>query len=775
MKLNPMMMAMVATGLLHGGIEAAEVVGVLKDQRNQTIPNAIIHVRDQNIETRTNNEGEFKLDLPAGKYTLDVKGGSEVHFHQAIIVTADTTTIDLQLPYHMDEIVVVMANPLEHTKLDMATPSIVLSADTLAMKRATTLGDILEQEPGMSMSSFGPAVARPVIRGLAGGRVLITNNQMTVQDASITSNDHDVGLEPLLAEQVEVLKGPASLLYGSGAIGGVVNVADGRINQYGADGVNGGVEVRLGDSATSEETVIAKITGGDNSFTYYFDAFTTSTDDIEIPGEAESEIYHEAEHAGEDHEEEEEGVEGLLENSASKSEGLTAGVTWIRDWGYVGLALNRSTKLYGIPGEGHAHEEEHGDEDEDHMGEDHEEEESVSIDMEQTRIDFQAGINNPLDGFDEWYFGLTNTDYEHVELEGPEVGTLFRNEATEFKTFLKHKPADGWRGIIGLQYTDRDFAAIGDEAFVPPSNTSSTALFVLEEKRIDDLKFELGARFERQSISVDDFSDVDESMFSFSAGTVFDITDGQRLAINLASSERAPAVEELYSFGEHLATQTFEVGDPNLVPETSLNLDISYRFKADRFSGEINAYWNSFSDFIYGQVMPNTGSVTDLMGNTVAIDDDFPVVAFRQQDADIRGFEVDVDYQLVTDADYDLTIGFMGEVIEAELANERELPRIPPWKMGINLHYDYELLSADLSYTKYRDQNQIGMNELPTLGFDMLDFEIAYRVPVEGQDLLIFLKGKNLLDEEARDHTSYLKDFAPRAGRSLVLGARYQF
>ncbi len=796
MKYSRIMLAMVGAGLMQANVNAGEVNGILKDQRNKAVPNTIIKVRDNDIQTRTDADGRFTLDLPAGNYTLDVKGGVRDHFHRDISVSDEPQNITISMEVHMEDVIVVQANPLEHTKLDMAAPAVVISGETLTMNKAATLGEILEKEPGISMSSFGPAVSRPVIRGLAGGRVLITQNRMTVQDASVTSNDHDVALEPLLAEQIEVIKGPATLLYGSGATGGLINVTDSLINPYGADGIAGGVELRLGDSATSEESIVATLSGGDESFTFKIDAYSSETDNIEIPGFAESSQFraleemeedhdhedeHEDEHEEHDHEEEEE-VFGVLENSFSETDGISAGATWIRDWGYFGASLSSSSKLYGVPGGHHHHEEEHEGEEheEEHEGEEHdheEEEENVSIDMEQTRIDFQAGLNNPFDGFDEWFIGLSNTDYEHVELEGDEIGTLFSNDATELRTYLRHEEASGWRGIIGLQWTDRDFSAIGDEAFVPPSETTSLALFVVEEKRIGDVKFELGIRYEDQSISVDDFSEGSYSATSVSAGAVIDIDEDSLFAINLSNSQRAPNVEELFSFGEHLATQTFEVGNLSLDTEQSLNLDLSYRFNGERFSGEINAFWNKYHDFIYGEIRENTGAVFNLMGMVEEIDDDLPLVVYTQQDADFRGFEFHIEYDLVGDATeaYDLSAGFSGDMLDTKLATGDNLPRIPASKGAFFIHYDDNTFTAELRFTRYAKQTDVGVNELPTNAFDLLDIEIGYRPMESSQDFMIFVKGKNLLDEEARDHASYIKDLAPRAGRSLVLGARYQF
>ena len=779
MKYSRIMLAMLGAGMVHTSVQAAEVTGVLKDQRNKAVPNTVILVRDQDIQTTTDSEGRFSLNLPAGDYTLDVKGGSRNHFHQDITVSEDGDTITIKMPYHMDDVLVVKANPLEHTKLDMATPAIVIAGESLLLNRATTLGDILEKQPGVSMSSFGPAVARPVIRGLAGPRVLITQNQMTVQDASITSNDHDVALEPLLAEQIEVLKGPATLLYGSGAIGGVVNVADSLINPDGADGTTGGAEIRFGDSATQEESFIGVVSGGDESFAFSLNAFTTNTENLEIPGFAESaalraaeeEEHDDEDHEGEEHDEEE--AFGELENSYAEAEGAAVGMTWIGDWGYFGASLTHSNKFYGLPGHSHGHEEEH--EDEDHEEEEHEEEEEmVAIDMEQTRLDLQAGIIAPFAGVEDMFIGLTNTNYEHTELEGDETGTRFSNDATELRTYLRHSEIAGWNGIVGLQYTDRDFSAIGEEAFVPPSNTSNLAVFVVEELRQDNIKYELGFRQEQQMIEVEGFSKATDSVYTISAGAVFDISDDASLALNLSRAERAPNVEERYSFGEHLATETFEIGNLDLENESSINIDLAYRFNSGRFSGEFNVYFNTYNNFIYGEIQENTGIVTNLNGYDVLIDDDFPILAYTQADADIQGFEFHMDYQLVEDAAYNLSIGFIADLVNAELADGGYLPRIPPMKTGLILHYDDNDLSAELSYISYSDQDDIGVNELPTEGFEMLDFELAYRA-LDNQDFVVFLKAKNLLDEEARDHASYIKDVAPRAGRSLVLGARYQF
>jgi len=421
--------------------------------------------------------------------------------------------------------IVINAHPLEHTALDMATPTILLSGEELISKRAGTLGEILRLEPGMNMSSFGPAVSRPIIRGLSGGRVKITNNQMIVQDASTISADHDVGLEPLLAEQIEVVKGPATLLYGSGAIGGVVNVMDRKINPNVEDGISGGIEIRLGDSSTGEQSSVFTLDGGSQSWNWHLDGYDSSTNDLQIPGFAESAILrHHEEEEGEEHAEEEE-VFGVLENSATSTQGGSIGSTYITDKGYWGVSVNRIEKKYGVPGHAH-HEEEHHKED------------TVVIDMSQTRYDFQTKLNQPFKGIEQLFVGIAYTDYQHQELEGVELGTQFSNKATEFKSYIKHSEWQSWLGVFGVQLIDRDFSAIGDEAVVAPSKTKNTAVFWLEEKSLGALKWELGARFETQSIDTDLGDSRSNDGFSYSIGSVYSISKHNKLAFNLSHAVR---------------------------------------------------------------------------------------------------------------------------------------------------------------------------------------------------------------------------------------------
>ena len=756
----------VAAAMLSLQANAKIIQGKVENASGRAVANAEVKVRGSDITTKTDEQGRFEIDLPVGTYTLDVKGGTRAHFHQIIDVTESAQdSVILTMKEETEHRLVVRANPLEHTTLNMATPAIIISGEELILKRSDTLGDILQYEPGLNVSSFGPAVSRPIIRGLGEGRVKITNNQMIVQDASTTSADHDVGIEPLLAERVEVLKGPATLLYGSGAIGGVVNATDRKISDDSIEELTGGIEARIGDSGTGEQSLIFTLDGGNEQWNWHVDGYSKETDNVEIPVEAESEALRlsEGEEGGA-------GQAGEFENSQSDTQGGSVGATYLGDWGHIGFAMSSVDKTYGVPGHGH-HEEE---EEEEHEGEEHEEE-GVAIDMQQTRYDLQAEFDSPISGIDTWYIGYALTDYEHVELEGDEIGTMFDNEAWELKSYMKHTSVNGWEGVFGIQFTDRDFSAIGEEAFVPPSNTQSTALFAVEEREVGNLKLELGLRVESNKIKVEGQEEVDETGFSFSFGNVYTISEHNKIAINFSRATRFASVEELFSDGPHAATSSFEIGNADLESEASNNLDFSYRFESDNITGEINVFWNQFEDYIYGALATDTDPCVSAEAAMEAADEELFLVCNKQQDAEFKGVELDISIPLTGEGSHQFTLGFIADYLSAEFDDGTNVPRIPPMKTGAMLHYDFNNFSADLSYINYAKQDDIADNELATDGFDMVNFDMAYRVPFNGDELFLFFKGQNLLDEEARDHSSFLKDLAPRVGRHFVVGARYTF
>lgn len=783
--MNKLFLASALVGAsLAASVNAKQTFLKISHTDKSPLPNAVIKVRGTQLQATANDNGVVELDLPLGDHTIDVEASNKIHFHYEIQVldsqqTNQDNPIEISMSSEPEHTIVINANPLEHTTLDMATPVILITGDELTTKKAGTLGEILQQEPGLSVSSFGPSVSRPLIRGLGGSRVRITNNQMSVMDASTNSADHDVGMEPLLAEQLEVVKGPATLLYGSGAIGGVVNITDRKINSSPVDGITGGLELRAGDSATDQQTAVFTLDGGTQNWNWHIDGYSSESDDIEIPGFAESAAFRELEEEEHDegeevHEEEHHGeeVEGILESSASENTGFNLGTTLlISDNDYIGFSFGKIDKLYGIPGHGHHEEEEEHEEGE----EEHHDEEGVSIDMRQTRYDLQARFENPVNGIETFFAGASYTDYEHQELEGDEIGTMFTNKATEFRSYIKHSDWNGWSGVIGLQSNQRDFTAVGDEAIIPASETNGWALFWLEEKHFGDLKWELGTRFEKQTIKTDSFEEVDTDGLSFSIGSVYSLARHNKLAINLSHAERFASVEELFVDGAHLATRSYEIGNSELGNETSNNLDFSYRFENDLLRGEFNLYWNDFSDFIYAENVTAADSCASAEAIEVSEEEELLTVCYKQQDATFKGAELQVELPIGTWNGHELSLDVFADLVIAELSNDENLPRIPANKTGLQLNYDYLNWSANLAWIHHNNQTRLGENELATAEFDMVNIEAAYRMPMQDKELFLFIKGQNLLDEEARDHSSFIKDLAPRAGRNFLAGIRYTF
>ncbi|MDJ0655200.1 MAG: TonB-dependent receptor [Xanthomonadales bacterium] len=656
------------------------------------------------------------------------------------------------------ETVVVTASPLGASALEMTQSSSVLTAEELDRALKGTIGDTVEGLPGVQNASFGPGVGRPVIRGLDGARIDILENNVSSNDVSNVSADHAVSIEPFLAEQIEVLRGPATLLYGSDTIGGVVNVRTHRIPPRVADGLDGEI-VLSGDTVADERFAGVELDFGSGNWAFHVDAFRRDSDDYEIPGPAE--LHDEDEHEEEEHEEEE--FTGLLENSAVDTRGGAVGASYIGDGWTMGFAWSRFETLYGVPG--HAHEEGHEHEGEEHEEEEHEEEEEelVSIDLENDRVDFDLQVENPFGGFERLRFLVSDSDYAHVELEGAEIGTQFDTQTTEARAEFVHNPVGGWRGVIGLQAADREFSAIGEEAFVPPSETDSLALFLLEEREFGDWRVEVGARLEDRDVTTADGQSAGHSPFSVSAGAVWHFDPSSHLAFNLSRAERAPAEEELFANGPHIATQTFEIGDATLDEEASTSLEISLRRHAGAFTGALTFFRNDFSDFIY---LMDVGSE----------EDGFPVRQWTQQDAEFYGFEGELSYDIGdTELGHWVVRGFF-DTVDAELDDGSNLPRLAPARIGAGLNWDAGNWSASLDVIRYDDQDEVASFEMPTDGYTLVNADLAYTLETAGgASWEFFARGRNLGDEEARNHTSFLKDRVLRPGRNLVLGFRTFF
>ena len=681
--------------------------------------------------------------------------------------------------------VVVTASPLKGNAESVATPVEVLYGEDLDKAKSGTLGETVAKLPGVQTTYFGTGVGRPIIRGQEGPRVQVLSGGIGSMDASTVSADHAVSIEPFLADQIEVLKGPATLLFGSGAIGGAVNVVDGRLADTIPDEpLSGRAEIR-GNTVNDERTGMFRLDGVNGNWVLHVDGLVRDTDDYDIPGVA---ILHDHEE-GEEHEEEPQ-PEGTLPNSSVKTRAGAIGATWLGDSGYFGLAGSTYRSNYGIPAGAHVHGEE--DHDHDHDGEaDHDEEAheegAVRIDMVQNRVDLKTGIYNPVSFLQSVNLRAAWNDYEHVELEGGLPATRFTNEGYDARLEAVQKDWNGWRGAFGLQFGSTDFGAVGEEAFVPSTTTDNVGAFIVQEKDFGPWKLELGARYDHVELKPEDRAARDFDAVNLSAAAIWRLTDGFDLRFGLDRSERAPTNEELFAGGTHVATQSIEIGDEALDTEKGVRAEIGAHWHTDRVDLKLALYQTKFTDFIY---------LTD----TGVEEEGYPVRLWTQDDATFTGAEAEAKIQLADTASGAWDLRLFGDYVRAELdgsgtrtaafevphgdhthdyevqiAQGGYLPRIAPMRVGADLGWSLGGWRASVGAVRYGKQDDVAQNEEASDGYTLVDAHVAYRWERTASSWEVFLDGSNLTDEEARPHTSLLRDYAPLPGRGVAFGLRAYF
>lgn len=653
-----------------------------------------------------------------------------------------------------DEEVIVSASPLEKSHSDNTRPAAVLSGDQLRTQATATLGETLQGQLGVSSASFGPGVGTPIIRGQQGNRVKVMQDNLDNLDAANSSGDHANTTEALLADRIEVLRGPQTLRYGSGAIGGIINIIDNRIPDQRLSTsdeavLEGAVEVR--HSSVNDETAsLLRFDGGRGAFAWHLDGLYRDSANVDIPGKADV-------HGGD------ETSDGFIDNSDSQASGGTLGASWIGDRGFVGLSINTMENNYGIPPGGHEHHEEEHHEEEGHEEEgQEEEEEAIRIDMQQTRYDVKAGLEKPFAGIENLRLRLGYVDYEHTELENGVPGTTFDSDALEGRLELVHTPSGNWQGAFGLQVLDRDFAAVGDEAFIPATDTQSIGVFVVEELNLERWLLELGARLEHQSIDADTGASESHNSLSLSFATQLRLSEQQHLNLVLSRAQRAPAIEELYSDGAHLAEQIFILGDENLDRETSHNIEFGYSFhgneKYDGWEVDVNLFYNDIEDFIYRR-------------NTQDEREELPLFVYDQEDATYKGAEAQVRIPL----NQQFSVRLFGDYVRAKLDRGGDVPRVTPPRVGAELLFEHNDWQAQLRLVEVSQQDHPGDFEEKTDGYTRLDLQLHHTFTWHDNSAMVFVKGQNLLDEEIRNAASILRESAPEAGRGFTAGVRFSF
>ncbi len=676
-----------------------------------------------------------------------------------------------------DDEIIVTASPLERSIEETIIGTSVLKDEDLQRRIANSIGETLRREPGISSTFFGQGASRPIIRGLGGDRIRVLDAGIGSIDASATSPDHAVAVEPATAERIEIVRGTSMLLYGSSAAGGVVNVFNGRIPE---ERPEGGVDGALRIGRSTVDNGVEASGGfdvelgqfGDGAIVFHGDGFYRDADDYDIPGFAESARLRaleeaEEEEEDEDHEEEEE-VFGTAENSAFKTKGGSAGLSWVFDNGFFGISGTAIDTDYGVPG-GHGHEE--GEEEEEEEGEEHEEEEGgVTINLRQRRLDLNGEIESDFALFQKAKIRIGYADYEHAEIEpSGEVGTLFTNEGWEGRLELIDKPMDAFggqiNGAVGFQFRLRDFSAVGEEAFVPPTNSDQYGVFALKELTNGPWRFEIGGRYEHTSHTVEEtgFSR-DFDGFSVSGGVGFKATEELFFGVNGFRTERAPSTEELFSNGPHLATDQFEVGDPTLDEEVGRGVEATARYSTDRFALSINGFYTSYKDFIYEI---ETGEE----------EDGLPVFQFLAADATFRGFEAQAEAELFRFGSFDVHGDASLDYVRAtvDVTGNENLPRIPPLSGLVGLEARSEVVDLRLELEYAAEQEDTADFELPTDGYEVLNAFVTLRPFPTARGLSLQVAGYNLTDEEVRLHTSFLKDLVPLPGRNFRVSLRGEF
>jgi iron complex outermembrane receptor protein len=628
-----------------------------------------------------------------------------------------------------DEEVIAIGTPRHESVQELAQSVTVLSDEALERVQNLNLGETLAGELGVNASYFGAGASRPVIRGLAGTRVRTMEDGIDAMDVSTISVDHAVSIDPLAAEQIEIFRGPTTLLYGSGAVGGVINTVTRRIPESAPDdGFDGVFEVR-GDTALGERSGALRLDGGRDRFAWHLDGVRRKTDDYKIPGPIEVGSNERP---------------GVLPNSDLETTSSAFGTSWLGDNSFFGGSVSQFQTNYGSPTE-----------------------EEVRVDLEQTRIDLKGGWMGISDAIEGVTLRFGSNDYEHVELEGGEPGTTFKNQGEELRLEILASPWGEWLGSFGMQLQDRQFEAIGEEAFAPPVETTNLGAFTVQQRDLGDWNLLLGGRIEsqRHKPTGAGLFNTSDAAASVSVAGTRRLTNDRAFVMSAAVAQRLPVAEELYAYGPHLASGTFEIGDPTLGKETSRHIDFGVRKTKGMSTWGVTAFYTSFADFVFTEA---TGEIEP------GEEEDLPVFIYTQQGADFRGVEAEFARVLGRVGSGEVDARIYGDYTTGKLADGSNIPRMPPLRVGARIQFHNDRLLAGLEATRYDKQNKPGAFETPTDGYTMVNADVGWALD-QNHTLHLFAKATNLLDEDARRSTSLVKDVAPLPGRSLAIGLRASF
>ena len=760
----------------------------------------------------TDAQGRFAIDgVPAGSYEVLAQREHLTAGRQTVNVDADqAVTVDFVLglsPVHEDVTVTASVAGTETTFEAFNAVTTVDSFD-IARESAANLADALRNEPGIAVRGFGPGANRPIIRGFDGDRVLILEDGVRTGDLSSESGDHGVAVDPNGAERIEIVRGPATLLYGSNAVGGLVNVITPQesYRESRIQGTRAQLSAGLG-SANGQAGTNVGLQHAGNGVHYWAGGSMLRTDDYSTPM-------------------------GTVENSATESRNARAGVGWLGDRLFASAGVTLNDGRYGVPfaGEFHGHHEgESGGHGDDHHeaelggpGDDHHGETAIALDWQRRagRVDIglQGLGNRVIEGA---RLSLNVVDWHHDELEteaGLErVGTRYDNRVYILRADVDQQQTGNLSGRFGAWTQIRDFQAAGVEALAPRTDLTSFAAFAYEELSLGRIRVQFGGRVDRDnyrvaertgghahdahdehdahdmhdmhddhdvhdahdehdahdadhdahadeaggehSLEAPDARDRDFVGASASVGLHADLGGGNALVANLTRSHRAPAIEELYNFGAHVGTLSFDIGNPDLDAESTVGLDLSLRHRRDRFRGDLNFFVYNIDNFIFGN---RSGEVID----------NLPVFDILQGDSRFAGFDARGSVQLAGRTWLTLGLGY----VDARLTTTGEaLPRIPPLRGTLNLDIPYGGFTLSPQVEFAGRQADVFRGETETDGYSVVNVRASYVWPRQDTAHILSFTGYNLTNALYRNHTSFIKDRAPEMGRGIRLNYAVRF
>jgi iron complex outermembrane receptor protein len=643
--------------------------------------------------------------------------------------------------------VLITGNPLGRQSAAQAAS--VLTGDALLQRRAGTLGETLDGLTGVAGSGFGPNSNRPVIRGLDGDRVRLLDNGGVSSDASNLSFDHAVAVDPLVIERLEVLRGPAALLYGGNATGGVINAIDNRIPRAPAKGLTARLEARAGGAAHERAGALV-LDGGGGGFGWHADAFGRQAGDLRTPAYTPVEDGQPLDPSD------------RVRNSAARSSGGALGAGWVARQGYLGISAETLDNRYGVTVEP-----------------------DVFIRLKRDRVAVAGELRDLSGALRQVSLQASHTRYQHEEVEGSgEVGTTFKSRGNELRAELRHAPLGPLQGVVGLQSENLRFSALGAEAFVPGTRTQSNALFVLEELSLGATVLSAGARTERVKVrSEGDAADADEPRFgapasrrftplSLSLGATHDLGAGWQAQATLGSTERAPAYYELYANGVHVATAAYERGDPNLALERSRHVEAGLAWRSGAHTFKASVFSTHFMRYI---ALEATGLDVRVPGEDGEPDSQVPAYAFRSVRARLTGLELEARAALPL-AGLPLAVSLTLDGVRGNNRDTGEpLPRLAPLRASATLEADFERWRTGLTVRHAARQNRVPAYDTATPGHTLVDLWATGRLG-NAAAWQWFARLANAGDRLATNATavSTVRGLTPQGGRALTLGLRWQ-